>query len=423
MLQDAVAEVARLEGLAARDELHAEVDCVPRISVLELSDRSIRGGRAGVRDGEPDATGALEVVRGRDRARKPAAAGFVGEERKVGHRVGATRRGASGTRARTSICICAAARWASALAPDCAPASTERYCCTLAIADPTAVGDGGDSDADPPAHATQLCAARRWVRTGRGACPRRMRRPGRTRAVSRGPCPSLRVLSPPQLATRFVRRHKARRRLSVASCREQTVGPHPRRNNETHVPDRQFATVQKLAKSEAQGKTGGHTWADLRAFPTRFPPPSAQRRSQDLDTSAACSLALGGKTALLDWQALRRGHFSIRAGRSVRSSGQKTPLFSLECPFPACASTSRPPCAPRRHPLPARSMAPPRWVFQQKSPAVPQFRSPALCSRSRHAALLSSRRIAPLDGSMGPAHGSSGVPRVFSRAFFIAPRR
>ena len=133
----------------------------------------------------------------------------------------ASRRGDAsrgvGERARTSICICAAARWASALAPDCAPASTERYCCTLAIADPTAVGDGGDSDADPPAHATQLCAARRWVRTVRGACPRRMRRPGRTCAVSRGPRPSLRVLSPPQLATRFVRRHKARRRPSVAS--------------------------------------------------------------------------------------------------------------------------------------------------------------------------------------------------------------
>ena len=80
VLQDAVAEVARLEGLAARDELHAEVDGVPRISVLELSDRSIRGGRGGVWDGEPNATGALAVVRGRDRGRKPAAAGFVGEE-------------------------------------------------------------------------------------------------------------------------------------------------------------------------------------------------------------------------------------------------------------------------------------------------------------------------------------------------------
>ena len=130
---------------------------------------------------------------------------------------------------------------------------------------------------------------------------------------------------------------------------------------------------------------------------------------------------VGRENCPLDWQALRRGHFSIRAGRSVRSSGQKTPLFSLECPFPACASTSRPPCAPRRHPLPARSMAPPRWVFQQKSPAVPQFRSPALCSRSRHAALLSSRRIAPLDGSMGPAHGSSGCHACF-RGHFSSPR-
>ena len=47
VLEDAVAEVARLEGLAARDELHADVDGVPRISSLELLDRSIRGAGMG----------------------------------------------------------------------------------------------------------------------------------------------------------------------------------------------------------------------------------------------------------------------------------------------------------------------------------------------------------------------------------------
>ena len=136
---------------------------------------------------------------------------------------------------------------------------------------------------------------------------------------------------------------------------------------ETHVPDRRFATVQKLAK------TVGDTWAGLRAFPTRFPPPSAQRTSQDLDTSA--QLFVGRENCPFRLASGHRGHFSIRAGRSVRSSGQKSPLFSLECPFPACASTSRPPCAPRRHPLPARSMAPPRWVFQQKSFPIPPTRA------------------------------------------------
>lgn len=35
---------------------------------------------------------------------------------------------------RTSICICAAARCASAFCADCAPASTDRYCSTVAMA-------------------------------------------------------------------------------------------------------------------------------------------------------------------------------------------------------------------------------------------------------------------------------------------------
>ena len=188
-------------------------------------------------------------------------------------------------------------------------------------------------------------------------------------------CPSLRVLSPPQLATRFARRHKARRRLPDASSAQTVRG----RNNdsETHVPDRRFATVQKLAKKRfASQGAGKNRWArmtGLRAFPTRFPPPSAQRTSQDLDTSA--QLFVGRENCPFRLASGHRGHFSIRAGRSVRSSGQKSPLFSLECPFPACASTSRPPCAPRRHPLPARSMAPPRWVFQQKSFPIPPTRA------------------------------------------------
>ena len=240
------------------------------------------------------------------------------------------------------------------------------------------MGDGGDSDADPPAHATQLCAARRWVRTARGARPRRMRRPDRTSAVSRGPCPSLRVLSPPQLATRFVRRHKARRRLPDASSAEQTTpsiegATTTRRTCPTGGlrPSKNWQRSDSPRK--AQGKTGGHAWTGLRAFPTRFPPPSAQRTSQDLDTSA--QLFVGRENCPFRLASGHRGHFSIRAGRSVRSSGQKNPLFSLECPFPACASISRPPCAPRRHPLPARSMAPPRWVFQQKSFPIPPTRA------------------------------------------------
>ena len=288
------------------------------------------------------------------------------------------------------------------------------------------MGDGGDSDADPPAHATQLCAARRWVRTARGARPRRMRRPDRTSAVSRGPCPSLRVLSPPQLATRFVRRHKARRRLPHASSAEQTTpsiegATTTRRTCPTGGlrPSKNWQRSDSPRK--AQGKTGGHAWTGLRAFPTRFPPPSAQRTSQDLDTSA--QLFVGRENCPFRLASGHRGHFSIRAGRSVRSSGQKNPLFSLECPFPACASISRPPCAPRRHPLPARSMAPPRWVFNRKAPRFPNSAHPRSASRSRRAALLSSRRIAPLNGSMGPAHGSRGVPSVFSWAFSIAPRR
>ena len=283
------------------------------------------------------------------------------------------------------------------------------------------MGDGGDSDADPPAHATQLCAARRWVRTARGARPRRMRRPDRTSAVSRGPCPSLRVLSPPQLATRFARRHKARRRLPDASSAEQTTpsiegATTTRRTCPTGGlrPSKNWQRSDSPRK--AQGKTGGHAWTGLRAFPTRFPPPSAQRTSQDLDTSA--QLFVGRENCPFRLASGHRGHFSIRAGRSVRSSGQKNPLFSLECPFPACASISRPPCAPRRHPLPARSMAPPRWVFQQKSPAVSQFRPPALCFAvaPRRAALIEAYRAAERVDGTG-TRIARGAKRVFVGIF------
>ena len=98
-----------------------------------------------------DGGGDLAVVRG-DRARKPAAAGL---KRKVGHRRVVSGRGLR--IALTSICICAAARWASALAPDCAPASTDRYCWTLAIVTYADRWGGERVTRTPMSYNTQLC--------------------------------------------------------------------------------------------------------------------------------------------------------------------------------------------------------------------------------------------------------------------------
>ena len=121
--------------------------------------------RAWVRD-EETRRGDLAVVRG-DRARKPAAAGL---KRKVGHRRVVSGRGPR--IARTSICICAAARWASALAPDCAPASTDRYCWTLAI---VTYADrwGGERVTRPPMGSTHSCAVPMLTARGRRSGPPR----------------------------------------------------------------------------------------------------------------------------------------------------------------------------------------------------------------------------------------------------------
>lgn len=130
--------------------------------------------RAWVRD-EETRRGDLAVVRG-DRARKPAAAGL---KRKVGHRRVVSGRGLR--IARTSICICAAARWASALAPDCAPASTDRYCWTLAIVTcADRWGGTGDSDSDGLPHTAVRTDANRAggvVRSTRSGPPRGVLRP------------------------------------------------------------------------------------------------------------------------------------------------------------------------------------------------------------------------------------------------------
>lgn len=128
--------------------------------------------RAWVRD-EETRRGDLAVVRG-DRARKPAAAGL---KRKVGHRRVVSGRGLR--IARTSICICAAARWASALAPDCAPASTDRYCWTLAIVTYADRWGGERVTRTPMGSRTQLCGPMRGgvVRSTRSGPPRGVLRP------------------------------------------------------------------------------------------------------------------------------------------------------------------------------------------------------------------------------------------------------
>lgn len=182
--------------------------------------------RAWVRD-EETRRGDLAVVRG-DRARKPAAAGL---KRKVGHRRVVSGRGLR--IARTSICICAAARWASALAPDCAPASTDRYCWTLAIVTCADRWGGERVTRTPMGSRTQLCgtdANRAGVSYGR---PDRV-----LRAVSCDPCPSPRVLSPPQLATVIVRRHIARRNV------KETKRLHTRRERQL-APRVFFATARR----------------------------------------------------------------------------------------------------------------------------------------------------------------------------------
>lgn len=177
--------------------------------------------RAWVRD-EETRRGDLAVVRG-DRARKPAAAGL---KRKVGHRRVVSGRGLR--IARTSICICAAARWASALAPDCAPASTDRYCWTLAIVTcADRWGGTGDSDSDGLPHTAANRAGASYGRPDRVL-----------RAVSCDPCPSPRVLSPPQLATVIVRRHIARRNV------KETKRLHTRRERQL-APRVFFATARR----------------------------------------------------------------------------------------------------------------------------------------------------------------------------------
>lgn len=238
-------------------------------------------------------------------------------------------------------------------------------------------------------------------------------------------CPSLRVLSPPQLATRFVRRHKARRRLPDASSAEQTT-PEGATTTRRTCPTGGLRPSKNWQRSDsprkAQGKTGGHAWTGLRAFPTRFPPPSAQRTSQDLDTSA--QLFVGRENSTFR---LASGGIAVtsRYARDAASGplDKKTHFSHLNAPSLRVHQSRGLPARRAGIHFPPGQWRLPGGCSNRKAPRFPNSAHPRSASRSRRAALLSSRRIAPLDGSMGPAQRSRRVPRVFSWAFSIAPRR
>ena len=131
-------------------------------------------------------------------------------------------------------------------------------------------------------------------------------------------CPSLRVLSPPPLATRFARRHKARRRLCDASS-AQTVRRW--RNNDSGDARARPAVCDRP-------KIGKNSWAHMgrfAGFPTHFPPASAQRKVRILTRLHSCSS--GGKTALLDWQAAASRSLLDTRGTQRQVLWTKIPTF------------------------------------------------------------------------------------------------
>ena len=156
-------------------------------------------------------------------------------------------------------------------------------------------------------------------------------------------------------------------------------------------------------------------------FPHVFRHHQHSERVRILTRLHSCSL--GGKTALLDWQAAIA--VTSRYARDAASGplDRKTHFSHLNAPSLRVHQSRGLPARRAGIHFPPGQWRLPGGCSNRKAPRFPNSAHPRSASRSRRAALLSSRRIAPLNGSMGPAHGSRGVPSVFSWAFSIAPRR